>query len=98
MIGTVIHGTSRSQDLIPAFLDVLSKLDETGYANECLVTDFPEYPGCDVPNDHPFWDSEAAGWMLEALFDQLSWLGPEGTYFGCHEGDGSDFGFWTIED
>ena len=28
----------------------------------------------------------------------LNELAPEGTSFGAHEGDGSDFGFWTYEE
>src|SRR5690606_2906706 len=42
--------------------------------------------------------SEDAMWDLEWLFDALNEFAPEGTYFGTCEGDGSDIGFWPIEE
>jgi len=30
--------------------------------------------------------------------DALNEYAPDGYYFGAIEGDGSDFGFWAIED
>lgn len=36
--------------------------------------------------------------VLELLFDSLNGVAPDGTSFGAHEGDGSDFGFWQYED
>ena len=39
---------------------------------------------------------EIMAWDLEDLFDLLNEFAPDGHYFGSHEGDGSDFGFWKI--
>jgi hypothetical protein len=43
-------------------------------------------------------DDEDATILLECCFDLLDDIAPEGTYFGAHEGDGADFGFWTYEE
>ena len=52
----------------------------------------------DDPQDHErldtYLDSEECGLDLEALFEALDDLAPDGMYFGSLEGDGSDFGFW----
>ena len=42
---------------------------------------------------------DEADWFLnETLFDLLNEIAPPNHYFGAHPGDGSDFGFWEIED
>lgn len=87
--GSVIHGTLRSFDLVYAFID---KLDFLGQ-------DISEYEYLDkIPEDDPFWDSEDASMLVEELMDKLNELAPEGYYFGAHQGDGSDFGFWPVMD
>jgi len=88
-IGTVIHGTLRSEDLIPAFADELELLDE----QKEFVSLVKE------ANKFKDWeDVEECGWLIERLVDALSEFAPDGCYFGATEGDGSDFGFWAIED
>jgi hypothetical protein len=42
-------------------------------------------------------DDEGTSELLERLFDEMQTIAPEGHYFGAHEGDGSDFGFWPAE-
>ena len=43
-------------------------------------------------------DAEALSRLVESLFNILDSIAPDGTYFGAHPGDGSDFGFWPYED
>ena len=97
--GTVIHGTMRTQDLIPAFLDTLAEVRPEAYEGY-MVAAFPPIPGYvqDEGDDSEWWFSEDAHWLLESLFDQLNEAAPEGYYFGAHPGDGSDYGFWAFED
>lgn len=94
--GSVIHGTHRYEDLIPAFTKILEK-----YAPEKAAQLRKEYG--DV------YDAVELGaicldlcldgyiWLVEDLFDALNELAPEGYYFGAHPGDGSDFGFWEVD-
>ena len=77
-IGTVIHGTLRTQDLIPAFLKELNKTDDTLPADEGDL----------------WWYSEEAQEMVNYLIDELDEKSPPYTYFGASEGDGSAFGYW----
>ncbi len=44
-------------------------------------------------------DSEDASFLLnEEMFDALQTFAPPYAYFGAHEGDGSDFGYWLSQD
>lgn len=85
-MSSVIHGTHRLQDLLPAFMKEIEA--RTGVP----VTE----PILPEEDDHLWWESEEADWVLEEFFDRLSDLAPPGTQFGAHEGDGSDFGFWEV--
>jgi len=98
-LGTLIHGTLRDEDLLQAFSDELARIDEPKFrevikadahlfaesanlTTEEIVEELGEYV-TDVIND---------------LMDALNEYAPDGYYFGSIEGDGSDFGFWAIED
>lgn len=91
-LGTVSSGTMLPSDLIPAFMGTL----ET-YAPELaaeLVAGYPELDGMDADELDA---SEEANWIIEALYQALDSIAPDGAYFGSHPGDGSDYGFWTVE-
>lgn len=101
---TVISATLRNQDLIPAFLVCLHKVDEVAFARfltpriSCpLVASWPwaAVHGRAWPaDDNVWWESEEASEWCNSLIDELNARAPEGCYFGAHPGDGSDFGFW----
>ena len=87
-IGTVIHGTLRNEDLIPAFVNEILYLDEEKKYKDLILE-------CQKVD----YDSEDAEYLSnEVLIDVLNEFAPDGCYFGSHIGDGSDFGFWPIED
>ena len=96
---SVISGTHRPQDLIPAFLGMVSEVAPAHYEG-LVVTPFGPIPSyvLETGDDSPWWDSEEARFLLEMLFDLLDEHAPEGYYFGAHPGDGSDFGFWEMQD
>lgn len=83
----------RTQDLIPAFLDVIRDTPE--YVQ--VMNAIPAHAMEDKEAD--WWNSDDAAGLLESLFDTLDSYSPEGYYFGAHLGDGSvtDFGKWTSE-
>ena len=88
---SVIRATLRAQDLIPAFLDVIKDTPE--YIQVMNVV--PAYAMED--DDSDWWESEDCMYFLnENLFDILNDYAPDGYYFGSHEGDGSDFGYWEV--
>lgn len=94
---SLISGTHRSQDLIPVFIEAIR--DTIEYA-QLIIQPFGIIPGDAYENDdHEYWDSEECLYLLnETLFDILNDYAPEGYYFGSHPGDGSDYGFWEIEE
>jgi len=93
-LGTVIHGTMREEDLIPAFLEELEAIDRDRAASfwEKIPAEALEDP------ENDWWGSEEAYWMLEELFEALNEYAPPYVYFGALEGDGSDYGFWIDRD
>ena len=92
---SIISGTLRKQDLIPAFLDTVREYapDEYTQLMVCPFGPIPSYVD-DEGDFSDWWESEDASFLLDELFDILNSCAPEGFYFGAHEGDGSDFGFW----
>ena len=98
-LGTLISATHRKQDLLPAFLEAIRAYAPAEYA-QMVVAPFGPIPAWvyDEGDDCEWWDSEIAAFRLEEMFDVLNDHAPEGYYFGAHEGDGSDFGFWEIRD
>lgn len=85
-IGSLIDGTLRIKDLIPAFRKELQRLD-------------PEMHACIFCAPFPRRQTKFPG--SEYVDDLISWLNlysPEGCYFGAYPSDRSNFGFWLYED
>lgn len=96
-VGTVSHGTLRPADLIPAFLEELRKRDSDAYTQVAILGRAVPCYVEDEGDSSEWWASDDAHWLLEELFDALDAAAPEGTYFGAHPGDGSDYGFWPMD-
>lgn len=96
---SVIHATHRPQDLIPAFLDAVRDVAPAHYEG-MMASSFGPIPAYvqDEGDSSDWWQSDDASYLLEELFNVLNDHAPEGYYFGAHPGDGSDFGFWQIEE
>lgn len=92
---TVIRGTHRACDLVPAFLDVIKDTPE--YQQIMMSNaDYLKVISDPTADDHDErWESYDMTYFLnEELFDVLNSYAPVGYYFGAHMGDGSDFGYW----
>lgn len=86
---SVSHGTMRTEDLIPTFHNVLHDIDPE--RAERLQADI----AYTVLNHSENVDADD---ILHELFDILDEYSPDGYYFGAHVGDGSDYGYWPIEE
>ncbi len=92
--GSVSCGTTRTKDLIPAFEGVLDAAGVDYNDERPAVVD-------KLLADKELTDDEldqVSAYLDETLFDLLDEVAPEGCYFGSHDGDGADFGFWPVED
>lgn len=95
-LGTLSHGTMRGEDLIPCFIDEIRR-----YADYFTKEEMEELQKIEMKTEaEDFdWGSEEAGFILnEDLFEMLDSIAPPYCYFGSHEGDGSDYGFWISHD
>lgn len=92
-LGSVISGTMRVEDLLPAFADELKAAQEKENANNPahlkLVKEAEELDN--------FVDEEV-GELLDEIVEALQDYAPAYAYFGSHPGDGADYGFWLVED
>lgn len=91
-VGTVVHGTHRPEDLIPALMSELESRDPSGYRLFLETNQHVYLSLADDPNSNEIHE------IVERLFDDLNWCAPDGYFFGAHPGDGSDFGYWPIDD
>lgn len=96
--GTVSTGTQRTRDLLPVLCaEYMVYSDSTPpvlvEAEAWLQGESTYYAQYNLA-DFELCGAELVGEMIEAL-DALA---PEGTYFGAHPGDPSDFGWWPSDE
>lgn len=100
-LGTVSHGTLLTSDLLDAFADELEyhvQRNAEAWCSDAGRAARDAY--LDRVNDAREMDpdDEFASEMVETLTDSLGNFAAPYTYFGAHEGDGSDFGYWPAMD
>ena len=94
-VGSISHGTLRAADLLLCFASELDYLRGNDDATKLV----DRLPTIGEGDETEIDDSrEDAVNLLETLSDELDRLSPPYCYFGAHEGDGSDFGFWPLMD
>lgn len=87
-LGSISHGTLRTEDLLSAFAWELRHIATPDDKASLALCD--EADAVDADSD------EMADELVNELADALNEYAPPYCYFGAHEGDGSDFGFWPI--
>lgn len=92
--GTLSSGTMHPGHLIPLFMNAIKNTVEY---KQSIVAPFGVPSEAWESDDHPYWFSEDSTLLLMDLMDILDNYAPEGYYFGCTEGNGSDYGFWSYE-
>ena len=104
--GTIIHGTLRTDDLLEAFTSELERIAPElalsivdSYRDPYDYLAHNEDDTLDRFYEAPQDIREEADYLVnEVLPDALNNHAPNGLYFGTHPGDGSDFGFWRVEE
>ena len=106
-LGTVSHGTLRPEDLLSSFISTLEGLVFVNGDTLSLPENFRKrdrYARLIGEAQDAFSSDgetlteegeENAPEIISDLCDALSDFAPTGARFGAHEGDGSDFGFWS---
>ena len=100
-LGTVSRGTMGAEDLLETLSYELEALVHNNADAWCSEEGRAErdayialiWEAREVASE----DYDGAYDVVDALFDALNDFAPQGTYFGAHPGDGSDYGFWEFE-
>lgn len=98
MYGTISHGTLRYVDLIPTFLDELIARESPFRVDLRDIELICKIRRSSSDSDLSEQELEHTGELLYELVEALNEVAPPNCYFGTHEGDGSDFGYWSIEE
>jgi len=103
-LGSISHGTLRTEDLLQSFASALEGMSLVNGDYYSRPENFTERDKLNalVGEAQDQWtedgtelqDEERAQEIVSELQDALEQFAPPYCYFGTHEGDGSDFGFW----
>lgn len=92
----ISSGTLRAEDLLPRFMGILKDYAPEKF-NE-FIKGYPELDGWEdfLEADWRIISDDTKMNASDELFGLLNDIAPEGTMFSSTEGDGADFGFWSM--
>ena len=100
-IGTISHGTLRPQDLLNSFSEAYKQYCEGSEGYSSSLYDQAKGLADRLDGDSENFDHDdyvIVDGVLDDLIGSLEAIASRyNCYFGCTEGDGSDFGFWPNE-
>lgn len=95
-LGSISTGTTKTEDLLGAFLPVLKDLAPNQW--DAVLSDHTgPLRGPSAYTHEDDYQADASE-LLDEVVRRLDNLAPEGYYFGALEGDGADFGFHKSPD
>ncbi len=101
-IGTVIHGTMRTEDLLDAFAsaleDCVQRNADTWCSDEGRMQRDAYMAMIGTAREIDPDGEDADEFLNEDLFSALNQFAAPYCYFGAHQGDGCDYGFWPSID
>lgn len=99
-IGSISHGTLKTDDLLEAFGWELQHIESVTAEHLELARKARElsHAYSFASDDITAGDEDHAADLVHDLQDALQEYAPPFCYFGSTEGDGSDFGFWPSMD
>lgn len=93
-IGSISHGTMRTEDLLPLFARVLGTLARKNRLSGLYRSLLRDARRIQRSGE---WSSNDAICVLDELFDALDDFAPMYCRFGAHEGDCANYGFWPLD-
>jgi hypothetical protein len=93
-IGSISHGTMRTEDLLPLFARVLGTFARKNRLSGLYRSLLRDARRIQRSGE---WSSGDAIHVLDELFEALDDYAPMYCHFGAPEGDGSDYGFWPLD-
>lgn len=95
---SVSHGTYRPEDIIESLLGILNQYTWTNIIDEQISKFVYQFQILDRDDYNDIIDRELVYDLQDNIIDFVGNLVPIGTYFGTHDGDDTNFGFWEHED
>lgn len=90
------HGTMIAEDVIESLHPPLPDRFVKKAQTMALVRDMAARKGNQTLS--ATYAERLDAYLNEDIWDYLNGVAPKGYYFGAHPGDGSDYGFWKVEE